>query len=258
MTDKEKWSDKIQALLKKAESTTPEEAELLFAKAAELMAKYSIDEAMLRAAGKKHENDKIVREEYIAVGIWLYPMGHLISVILRNFGMSPVKIKGLQREVNGRLYKKVECRHAVGYESDHEKARMMYTSLQIQALRAENTWWRETGQQLYGWDTPSNQHKERRQFLFSFAVGVQKQLTEATARGRAQAEAEHSKESVALVLRDRQANVDDAFKSEWPLRVKSRSRYASGGSAAAGAGYVAGQKADVGQPGLGSRRAISR
>ena len=66
---------RITALLAKAESTTPEEAELLTAKAGDLMLKYSIDQARLSAAtteapGDYYDLHTAVYEwsDYLAIG----------------------------------------------------------------------------------------------------------------------------------------------------------------------------------------------
>src|SRR5688572_5573226 len=63
--------DKITKLLAKAESTTPEEAEALTAKATELMMRWSIDEAVIEArrvgAGKV---DQVVEKKIWVSGIY--------------------------------------------------------------------------------------------------------------------------------------------------------------------------------------------
>src|ERR1051326_8295178 len=62
MTESERYADKIAKLLRKAESTTQEEAELLVQKAQELMTQYAISEELISRA--KGENAK-KREEII-------------------------------------------------------------------------------------------------------------------------------------------------------------------------------------------------
>lgn len=55
--------DKIQKLLAKAErASTPEEGETFYAKAQELMAKWAIDDAMLRA-NKQSSDDKVTSKQ---------------------------------------------------------------------------------------------------------------------------------------------------------------------------------------------------
>src|SRR5437868_13324419 len=101
----DKWADKIAALLRKAESTTPEEAELLMAKAQELMAKYAIDEAMLNAARgvKDRKADPIMWDEFVTVGIYRHALYMIDYYVLLVFGCKPIELSGSPwRTVDGK------------------------------------------------------------------------------------------------------------------------------------------------------------
>jgi hypothetical protein len=131
---------------------------------------------------------------------------------------------------------------------------MLLTSLKLQAMRAENVWWTEH-QDLYRSYGKGQQHAARRGFMKSFADGANKKMQEATARGRAQAEKEHTKDSVALVLRDKSLAVQDEFEKQFPNTVTGRrSRMSAGDAFARSHGYEAGQRADVGQPAFGGKK----
>ena len=261
MADQETYAVKIEKLLRKAESTSPQEAELLYAKAQELMTKYAIDEAMLAAArglsGKK--DDPVISKDFVVVGIWRFPLGRLTYQILINNMIKAIQLSDPGwRKVNGKVYKETYVLAAVGLKSDIERASVLETSLHLQALRAENAWWADHSH-LYSNLSKSKQHIHRRGFLFAFADGAGVKLREATQRGKAAAEAEHTKDSVALVLRDKSMAVKDEFNRLFPHTRQVKDRRNHGGDFARSHGYEAGQRADVGQPGFaGTRKGIGR
>jgi hypothetical protein len=250
-TPQEKYVDKINGLLRKAESTTPEEAELLYAKAAELMAKYQIDEAMLMA--KEHKARGTVQsEKFVSVSIWRFPINELKWRVAMAMGLKVIQLqKDIWREVNGKTYKENEVLDIFGFNEDIEMFKMLITSLEIQMMRAENTWWQEHAH-LYTNISKSKQHNTRRGFMFAFAQGAASKYTEVGRKAQKQAEAEHGSESVALVLRDKSLEIADAFKSAYPHTKSTSDRKSRGDAYAQSAGYVAGQNADVGQSGVGS------
>lgn len=257
MTIQETWADKISKLLRKAESTdSAEEAEAFYSKAQELMAKYAIDEAMLAAARdfKDVGANPIIKQEFVIYGIYRYPLMNLCFAVLRNNGLKAVLLYGSPwRTVGGRVYKETQVLDAVGYKTDLERASLLYTSLQLQALRAENIWWKEH-KPLYSHLKPSKQHQARRGFLFAFAEGANKKLAEATQRGKKAAETEHGSDSVALVIRDKSLKVQDEFNKHYPSTVSLKDRKNHGDQFARSHGYEAGQRADVGQSNLGGNR----
>ena len=253
---KETYAEKIAKLLRKAESTTPEEAELLYQKAQELMAKYSIDEAMVAAASgtSARNDDPIVKEEFVCVGIYRHALVELTFHVLHNNGIKVVQAHGSPwRQVNGKVYKETRVLYAVGYKSDIDRARALEISLHLQAMRAENQWWSEH-QGLYGHVTSGEKHRARRGFLFGFSTGAGVKLAEATSRGRKLADEEHGSDSVALVLRDKSLMVQDEFTKLFPDLRSVKDRKSRGDSFARSKGYEKGKTADVGQPGISGRR----
>lgn len=250
-TTQETYADKIAKLLRKAESTTPEEAELLFAKAQELMAKYAIDDAMVREAmGDKAPNDPLVREEFVMVGLYRYALARMTFLLLHYNDVKVLKLSDPGwRQVGSKVYKENEVYVAVGYKSDIDRCRVLETSLHLQALRAENAWWREN-MGLYSGLPKSKQHLARRGFLFAFAEGAGLKIKEATAKGRQVAEEEHGSTSVALVLQSKEIRVQLEFERQFPETRNVKDRKNHGDSWARQHGYAAGKNADVGQPGL--------
>jgi Protein of unknown function (DUF2786) len=265
MTDQEKYADKIAALLRKAESTTPEEAELLFAKAQELMAKYAIDEAMLRQAGKQTAENPMEHQEFVTIGIYRHALHWLDVYCLWASGCELYELsKAGPREVNGRRYAQTRVIIGFGYRSDLERARLLATSLKLQCVRAEAAWWREHEWE-YDLVSAGNKHAARRGFMLQFAHGAWSIMTRANAAAKEAAEAERGEESsdsssVALVLANKKQMVRYEFEKRFPdLAAGRRSRMMQGDWNARQAGYAAGQKADVGDPSVGSskRKALS-
>lgn len=259
MKDQETYADKIAKLLRKAESTTPEEAELLYAKAQELMTKYAIDEAMINAARKGKNVDPIAQEEFVLTGIYRFPLADLTRFTLQLNGIKVVRLVVGQgnnsppRTIGGKLFKQTMVFQVVGYKSDLDAIRLLDASLQLQALRAESEWWRANGDRYNGLK-PSQKHLQRREFLFAFAEGVAVKLAEATAKGRKAAEEEHGSSSVALVLQSKEMRVQMEFDRLHSDRQDDKSKKQRGGDHAGDAGFEAGRNADVGQPGLASNR----
>lgn len=244
----EKWADKIAALLRKAESTTPEEAEALMSKAQELMAKYAIDEAMIRAAqgSKTKHSDPITWDEFVTVGIYRHALYKIDYYCLLVFGCQVIEIPGSPwKTIDGRVFKETRVLRAVGLTSDIHMARMMATSLKLQCMRAESVWWKEH-QHLYKGLKHSEQHRARRGFMFAFGAAAFTKLKEANARAKTSAESEHGRDSVALVLRDKSMIISDEFNRVYPQTRKTRSRINQGDTFAQLHGYKAGERADVG------------
>jgi hypothetical protein len=261
MTTQEKYADKINKLLKKAESTTPEEAEVLMAKAQELMAKWAIDDAMLEEA-RGLTVDEIIQKDFVHWGIFRNEMGMIAYYVLLNNGCKSVLYKG-PRMADGKLRKQTWTLTGTGFKSDIERANILNASLQIQAVRAQAEWWKEN-RHFYS-DNRQGYHA-RRQFIMSFGTAIARKLREATARGKQEAMKEQeaagkTSQSVELVLVSREQLVQQWYDDFYGDSLgKSRERGKIGGdSYAAAAGYKAGERADVGQPGLrGSKKSLNK
>lgn len=236
------WTNRIQALLTKAESTAeqfPEEAEALLAKAQELMVRHAIDEAALTAAGRTstdHVSSEIIIVEApyaTAKASLLGAVGHAndCRVVMSSAG------EGSQRCV------------VVGHESDLDNVRTLFNALSLHAVRTMlNT-------PVPRRDTP---RRFRRSFLLAFATRVGERLEAAAAVVRDQARADVATgDGVALVLADRAAAVDAAFRESFP-RARSR-RLQVSSAAGISSGRLAAEQANLGQQGLrGTRRALRR
>ncbi|MEU1309186.1 DUF2786 domain-containing protein [Streptomyces cinnamoneus] len=229
---------KIRAILAKAENpaASPEEAEAYFAKAAELMAKYGIERAMVAASSP--DADKLGSRVIVIEGSYTEERRLLAAYIAQAVSVEPIM---------GRSRKPGEQRFTYtvelyGFESDMERAEMLYTSLSLQAsngLRsARPEWWESTTLATH-----------RKGWLRGFTHTVVQRIKDAEVRAKGEAEATHGA-SVALVLADRAALAKKAADEANPgvRNYTPRTRW----STAYEEGQSAGRRADIGSKRVGS------
>ena len=232
---------KVRKILAKAEdpAATSEEAEIYTAKAAELIATYGIDRALLAQADPASD---IVGDRVVVLDppYALDKAGLLSSVAFE------LRCRAVQRVryVDG---SKQLSLHLFGYESDLLRAELLYTSLLLQATSI-----------LARTPVPFGESAAafRRSWLAGFTTAIGRRLREAEQRAEAQAEQtrpESSARSVSLVLADRSAVVRAAVADEYPHLRKAKIRQLSGSGGRSG--WLAGQNADLGS---GSRVAGRR
>lgn len=234
----------IQKLLSRAEATDFEsERESCLAKVADLMARYSIEEALV-ASAPRDRNDKARPVERLMVVPPPYAARKvaLFGAVGLNSGCTVIDIgtddTGVRRVA------------VIGFEGDVERAEVLITSLLVQLTRSmlgDPSGARGGAGATAAW---------RRSFISGFTVRVDQRLAEARARQTTAVSAEaRTGSSVALVLADREAEVDAEVRRRYPyLRTK---RMDSGSSAHGHrAGSIAGDRADIGAREFARRRSL--
>jgi hypothetical protein len=233
---------RVRKLLAKAEDAgvTPAEAQALTAKAAELMAKYGIDRALL--AAERPETDRPA-DRVIDVGNpWARVQAHLLCGLASALRCQCVILP--HTGPGSRI-------HLFGFSSDIERTDVLYTSLLVQM------WQGLAAAQVPAWS--QSPRAWRRSWLLGFATAVVARVRaaehEATSRATAPAAASGSR--TALVLADRSRVIRHNIEQAYPITRTSRVTYSGNGY---GAGYTEGQRADIGTTRLrrGSARALSR
>jgi ribonucleotide reductase alpha subunit len=230
---------KIRALLAKAESTTfPEEAEALSAKAMELMALYSIDDAMLAAAGKSH--DDITHKTIQVKNPYSKHKVNLLYVIAISYSCKSIA----HPDRTGRSYSRCTL---VGFASDVERVEMLYTSLLVQA----------TGQLLKArpshWSTSVAGFRSA--WFMGFVNTIYDRLEEI--RQRVTEAADTATPGTVLVLVDRAAQVKKLYDQMFTNVSKINSSQYVDTEGYRG-GEDAGRRADLGQDRVEtSRRSLS-
>jgi hypothetical protein len=179
--------DRVRKLLAKAEAegVTPAEAEALTAKAAELMARYGIDRALLAAA--KPQTDSPGNRMIDVHNPWAQVKAQLLGGLASAVRCACVQIP--QAHPGTRI-------HVFGYTSDLERAEILYTSLLVQMA--------------YGLiaadvpDTARSARAYRRSWLLGYTSAVVGRVRAAEERAAAATQYEPSAgKTTALVLADR-------------------------------------------------------
>ena len=183
---------KIRALLVKAESTEfAEEAEALSSRAQELMAKYSIDHALLAAeAGRK---DEPASRRLPVDNPYEGPKAQLLEEVAKANRCRAV------------WYKSLGMSAVIGFPADLDAVELLFTSLLVQA----NTAMVRAGgkRDQYG---HSRTRAFRQSFLMSYAVRIGERLTGAAGDAERQVAAEVPGRNLLPVLAARHQAVDDA------------------------------------------------
>ncbi|WP_405980061.1 DUF2786 domain-containing protein [Streptomyces sp. NBC_00158] len=216
---------RIRALLAKAEATTyPEEAEALSAKAQELMARHTVDEALLAVRGDGPA------QVPAACRIGVEPPYEEAKAVL----LDAVATANRCRAVWNGAY---EFSTVVGFESDLEAVELLYTSLLVQGTAAMTR--AEAAQRAGG---RKRTKTFRQSFLLAYASRLGRRLAET---------AEHTATEApdclpALVARDVAvgARAEEMFPRTTTTRLRGATDHAGweDGTAAADAAHVGGRR----------------
>ncbi len=209
---------RVRKLLAKAEdpACTPAEAEAFTAKAAELIAKYGVDRALLAESDPAGDpvGDRVVA---LDPPYALDKAGLLAAVAV------PLRCRVVRRTRDGIRI------HLFGHAADLERVELLFTSLLVQAAHG-----------LAAVPVPVGEHPAayRRSWLAGFAHAVGSRLTEAEKLAAA------AEPRAELVLVRRTDLLDRRMAEAYPqLRTAARRRLAGGGLER---GYAAGRAADLG------------
>ena len=232
--------DRVRKLLAKAEDEgcTPAEAEALTAKAADLMARYGIDRALLGAL--RPETDSVGDRVFDLDNPWAAVKAHLLAGLATALRCQCILLN--RREPGSRV-------HVFGYLSDLERVDILFTSLLVQMARAL------AAQQVpaYGGGAKA----WRRSWMLGYASAVVARVRTAEEAAVASATASEGTgagggPSAELVLADRTLTVRRQAEHAYPRTRRTRVTYIGNGYAD---GYREGQKADIGGAKLRSRPA---
>lgn len=246
----------IRSLLAKAESTEyPEEAEAFFAKASELISRWAIDEAVLWASADASQRESPDELQIVVHAPYMAQKAVLVSAVASAHDCRAVRLVGGPGS-------STEVISVIGFPSELRWVETLATSLLVQLTSAMLA------------ASPSGRSASataswRRSFIAGFAEEVDRRLrhdreqaqraedARSAGDGAPTGDASGTPASVALVLADRRAEVDDAFRGRHP---HVRSSWASSGSSHAGrdAGRRAGRDASLTRERLGGRRRLGR
>jgi hypothetical protein len=226
--------DRVRKLLAKAEAdgVTAEEAQALTAKAAELMAKYGIDRALL--AARQPDTDKPGSRLVDIYNPWGRVRAHLLCGLASALRCQPILLTS--REGTLRV-------HVFGYASDLERTDLLYTSVLIQMWHG-----------LIAAPVPARAPSRawRRSWLLGFAAAVIARVRTAEERAERTASQAGSGQpgGAALVLADRSLVIRRNVAAAYPRTRTARTTYTGSGY---DAGYAQGKHADIGTGRLAPR-----
>ncbi len=221
MTTSNALLERVRKLLAKAEAAgvTPAEAEALTAKAAELMARYGIDRALLAA---EHPDTDRPSDRVIDIpNPWARVQAHLLCGLAAALRCQSVILP--HTGPGARI-------HLFGFASDIERTDILYTSVLVQMWRA-----------LAAAPVPAQAHSVRawrRSWLLGFATAVISRVRVAEQHAaQAAAPAAGAGSRTELVLADRQQIIRNTIERAYPITRKSRVTYTGSGY---GDGYARG------------------
>ncbi|MFJ7258899.1 DUF2786 domain-containing protein [Streptomyces globosus] len=214
---------RIRALLAKAEATPyPEEAEALSAKAQELMARHTVDEALLAASGKAPA------QAPSACRIGVEPPYEEAKAVLLDAVAGANRCRAVWNSGFG-------FSTVVGFESDLEAVELLYTSLLVQGTAAMAR--AEAGQRAGG-------RKRTKTFRQSFLLAYASRLGQRLAETAEHTAGEAPDNLPALVARDVAvtARADEMFPKTVSTRLRGATDLAgwNDGTAAADQASVGG------------------
>ncbi|WP_077799102.1 DUF2786 domain-containing protein [Streptomyces sp. JHA26] len=200
---------RIRALLAKAEATGyPQEAEALSAKAQELMARHSVDEALLSAHAPSPDAPGACR-------IGVEPPYEQVKAVLLDAVADANHCRAVWNEALG-------FSTVVGFEADLEAVELLYTSLLVQAETAMTK--AEAAQRAGG---RKRTKTFRQSFLAAYAhrAGTRlRAVAERTAAERAAAGAGAADADLLPVLASREVAVTDRLERMFPETTTTRLR----------------------------------
>ncbi|MFJ9981397.1 DUF2786 domain-containing protein [Streptomyces cyaneofuscatus] len=238
--DEPRMLTRIRALLAKAEATGfPEEAEALTAKAQELMARHSIDEALIAARSHSAETPGACR-------IGVEPPYESAKAILLDAVASANRCQAVW---NGDL----GFSTVVGFEPDLEAVELLFTSLLVQGTAAMTR--AEAGQRASG---RKRTKTFRQSFLMAYAQRLGSRLADTTERTTAAADTEtgggtaEGAADLLPVLAARDVAVTETAERMFPRTTTTRVRGATDLDGW-NHGTEAADRARMSGPGTGSR-----
>jgi len=229
MTNEQKLTERIAALLAKAERTdNPHEAEAFISKAQALMTQHSIDMALVQGVLSSADQDKIETREVQIIAPYQKPKMFLLSGIADSNGCRVV-VQGKNKA------------WITGFSTDVEMVLGMFNSLCVHATR-----------ELLRVEQPDSENTKT--FRHSFWMGYAGKVTERVKAARVDV-VRDSEPGVGLVLVKRDEQVDKALREKYPRL--GRSNVSAGRGTGRQAGSAAGDRAGIGRGvGAGGQRAL--
>jgi len=221
---------RIRALLARTDEDsgcTPAERELAAQRAAEMMAKYAVDQVMLGTT--RPADDPMERRVVRLEGSYQRPKGTLLNAVAIAMNVKSVRDQDVV--------------YVFGRRSDLERFEFLFTHLLLQGVHGCAS--ARPARRSYSSMTGGQVRSFRSAWFYGFAARIHERLT----AGREEALREHRGTGAELVLMDRASAALAAAREMFPdLR---QSRRVQVNAAGFDAGHAAGGSADLNQPRVG-------
>jgi len=248
-------ANKIKALLVKGNdpAATEAERELYQDKAADLMAKWQIDEAML-AHDQRVVTDTIVKRpvKLDAPKIYLDEVVHVGGSVAAGFGLTPLRIMDYVKGPDGHYVvrggKIVGTPRVllIGFTADLDVIEQVIQLVHTQLMTA----WNAYGASLPRYYSASQKYNMKRSFLMGFSSRIEERIRDSRKRTIAEITETHGT-GTELVLLDREAQVTLWINENLKLGVTKAKRYVSSGMHE---GMNAANNTNIGQTRVGAAR----
>lgn len=232
---------KIAGLLAKAERTDNEHERDTYTKKAEtLMLRLGIERAELESVGEV-KPEEIVEESRLWTGNYAIVMVPFMSRVGRAFGnLSFIQSKnhnGMRR-----------FSYVIGHKSEVEEFLVLIDSLNVQVMSALKRWQRENREERR-YMTDMEKYTENRSFIEAFGVTVAERL-----RKTRRVEEAEATPGAALVLASKMDRVNEWRDQQYGDSLRpSRTGARTWGASGAAGGAAAGERANLGEKGIGGR-----
>jgi hypothetical protein len=250
-TAKASMIKKVQALLAQANdpAATEGEAQTFAAKAAELMARYALDEATVRAEkGQKPEAIKMLRFEVSGQGWHGKGRAEMVARVADAYGCMVVT-------ENNKMNGEARWVHIVGTTAAVTALELLLPSIVLQAeyngTRATTAYMKEVRNQ---YATQQEANRARRVFFRSYLPGYGAGVAEKIAGARTQMAQEVANTPGALVLASDHDRVAARFEELYPSGELKKVKRDNHSAAGAAAGRRDGRTADTGQTRVGGEK----
>lgn len=189
--ERARLEEQLRLMMKKAETTTPEEAEMIQAKVEKLMIQLGIEDIMSMTEDKKNED--IVTDEFPFEGVYAPAWVRMAYAIVTALG----NLEGIASDVYVNYKKKGMRLTIVGYQSDVKRARTLIESLCLQCLTAVSVHMKT----VPNYCSASQKYNVKRSFIMGFGVGAGERIK--VTRHNVVEETNDSTPGTALVLAER-------------------------------------------------------
>ena len=230
----------LKLMLKKAETTSPEEAEMIMAQVEKLMLKLGLEDVMALTEDKKSEGIITVEVSYEGVyaSAWIQ-MAYAIVLALGD-------LQAIRSDVYDTVkWKKTGLKIIiVGFVSDANRAKTLIDSLSLQCITAVS---RHMKNEVSSYHTASEKYNIKRSFIIGFGRGAGSRIERI--RTEVVNETASSEPGTALVLSSRRTQVAQRFDEIFSRTKTTRATKVVGDGY--GAGVVAGRQARTGEASVG-------